>query len=410
MTKRPYEELDGQFVGEGSVAKKIKTADAVEQLTDHADDLIECLQALKRQGKSADAALMQRLTSLSRELLPSFQSIAKTGEAPTEEAKPATPQTPVVPLLTQWTPSQVADALPPLPPVLDLGVERASFTHAGTVKGLGESSYEKLEWLGDAYLYLFSTAFIYLTFPHLRHGEMAQIREVLVRNATLKDYSLQYGFDKRAVLPPEYNLNGRTGGTTVTAKERNKVLGDVFEAHVAAIILSDPINGAAKAASWLKALWSTTISQQIKSRTWQGKQAPLVAPILGLDSTDQQQPQTLQAQIPQSNAKEKLAAQLALQSPKVSIEYRSLDDGHPHKRDPLTKLVLFTQAAYLVGYGETVLLGSGKDQKKKVANEKAAQNAWEINSALIDVYRAKKQAILKAKEIAQQEVSKGLDF
>lgn len=404
--KRLYADFEDECAASGgSAVKKTKIVGAMDHLADRADDLIECLQALKKQGKGADAALTQRLTALSRDLLPSFQSIAKADDA---TDRPAHMQTPVLPVLTAWTPSEVADRLPPLPPVLDASLERAACTHAGAVNGPEDSSYEQLEWLGDAYLYLMSTAYIYLTFPHLKHGDMAQIREVLVRNATLKGYSLQYGLDKQIKFPEEYTLHGRKGGSKASGKERDKVLGDVFEARVAAIILSDPISGVANAASWLKSLWSTTIPEQIKSRTWQGKQ-PLLAPAMCLMLAGQQQPPQGQTQPQQQQkARDRLAAELALHRPRVSIEYRSLDNG-AQKRDPLTKLLLFTQGAYLVGYGEDVLLGSGKDKSKKEANEKAALNALG-NKKLLKVYQEKKQVILENKRAAEQEASKGLEF
>ncbi|KAJ4423417.1 hypothetical protein N0V82_001890 [Gnomoniopsis sp. IMI 355080] len=412
MAKRSHAEFtdrDGHSIG---IVKKAKALDAMDNLSDHADELIECLQALKSQrGKVKDSALTQRLASLSHELLPSIQSIAETDDATNAPSVPKPSVVPVVPILTAWSPSEVAHETPCLPPVLDPVLERESFTHAGSVKNPGERSYEQLEWLGDAYLYLMSTVYIFLTFPHLKHGSMSQLREVLVRNATLKDYSVHYGFDKRIILPEEYGPNGREGGTKASAKERDKLLGDVFEAHVAAIILSDPANGVAKTASWLKALWSTTISQQIKKNTWQGKQAPMIAPTIG-SRTACPQPQDPQAQVQSSkghSSKERLSGDLALHEPRVSIEYRSLDDGRPQKKDPLTKLKLFTQGAFLVGYGETVQLGVGTDKNKKEANEKAAQNALE-NKKLMNLYREKKRVVQEKKRAAQEDASRGMDF
>lgn len=386
-------------------------------LLESADDLIECLRALKED--STDPSLRQRMAKLSRKVLPSFQNLA---DEAAESLAAAPIQSKVeIPLLTAWTPSEVKRELPPLPPVLNPSLERASFTHAAMVKNRGDHSYEQLEWLGDAYLYLIATAYIYLTFPHLRHGDMAQIREVLVRNATLKDYSLQYGFDKRGLFPPEYGLNGREGGTKVSSKERAKVLGDIFEAHVAAIILSDPVSGVSKTAKWLKALWSTTIPKQIEKRMWQGQAAPaLVVPVMGATPTEtstskpataSQQPPPLQS-TQDSNSKDalpakvKLQAELSLHEPRVAIEYRSLGNG---KKDPLTKQTLFTQGAYLVGYGETVQLGTGTDQKKARANERAAQMALE-NKKLMKVYREKKLSAQESKRAAQQEASNGLGF
>ena len=229
--------------------KKMRVPDAMSRLSESADDLIECLQALKTQ--SNDPNLIRRLGTLSNDLMPSFKALAKGHDEKvveqesrvTEQAKPepAEHSQPEVPILTPWRPSEIAKSIPPLPAVLDPVLEKASFTHAGVATLHGGRSYEQLEWLGDAYLYLMSTAYIYMTFPNMPHGDMCQIREVLVRNSTLREYSVHYGFEKRAVLPNEYSMDGRTGGSRATEKERAKVLGDIFEAHVAAIILSDTL-------------------------------------------------------------------------------------------------------------------------------------------------------------------------
>ncbi|PSR90520.1 ribonuclease III domain-containing protein [Coniella lustricola] len=399
MSKRPH---DGD--GHEPITKRSKPADTLGHLAANADELIECMQMLKAQGNGANTALKQRLSKLSQKILPSITDLAHEEEDREESLESLRPE---VPVLTAWTPSEVARQLPPVPPILNSAIERASFTHAGMVADKDDQSYEQLEWLGDAYLYLIATAFIFLTFPRLKHGDMCQMREVLVRNATLKEYSVHYGFDKRAIFPTEYGLGGRQGGSKASSKERAKALGDIFEAHVAAIILSDPIQGVAKTTSWLKRLWSTTIAEQIRKQKWQGKQTQsLVIPTMASSSVEPTaQPQKSQ----RGSAKDALSAELVLQEPRVQIEYRSMDEGRPQKRDPLTKLKLFTQGAFLIGYGETVQLGIGVAKKKTEANERAAENALE-NKRLINVYREKKQHIMESRRIAQEGASKGLDF
>lgn len=409
MGKRPHADLVGQTNGDQRAAKKNRGPNALDQLSERADDLITCLQSLQKYGSNgASDTLKSRLSSLSRDLLPSFQSLAGNGVG---EAAITTEMQPKLPLLTAWEPCEVVRELPPLPPVLDPALERASLTHPGMVQNRADQHYEQMEWLGDAYIYLLSTVYIFRTFPHLKHGDMSQIREVLVRNATLKEYSIHYGLDKRAVFPNEYGLNGRQGGTKVSSKERSKVLGDLFEAHVAAIILSDPICGVAAVASWLKAVWSTTIPDQIRKRTWQGKAPPLIVPVVGaeLKPSDKQESRHQLTQQPQLiRARDRLQAELCLSDPRVQIEYRSLDDGRSQRRDQLTNIKLFTQGAFLVGYGETVQLGTGSDKKKAVANENAAVNALE-NKTLILIYREKKKAILEQKRVADGD-AQGLDF
>lgn len=406
MGKRARSDLAGGEVGDQPAQKKMRVPDALSRLSESADDLIECLQALKTQ--SDDPNLIRRLAALSNNLMPSFKVLAKGHhEKVTEEEseatefpnpEPAGHSQPEVPILTPWKPSEVAKGIPPLPAILDPVLERASFTHAGAITVRGERSYEQLEWLGDAYLYLMSTAYIYMTFPHLPHGDMCHIREVLVRNSTLREYSIQYGFDERAIFPKEYDISGRQGGTKATEKERAKVLGDIFEAHVAAIILSDPVRGVSRTAKWLKELWSTTISKQIKKQTQ--NQPSLVAPVMGAAPPTGPQPEP-------KSAKQQLAALLSLSNPRVAIVYRSIDESRTI-RDPLTNHALFTQAALLEGYGETKQLGTGTAKKKSEANDLAAQNALE-NKKLMNTYKEKKRLALESRE-AQEKASKDLGF
>lgn len=419
MAKRSHSDFTEKSGNvEHSSKKKIKIPDALSQISERADDLIECLQALKSQkAETADPALIQRLARMSNELLPSLKALGKAQDEKMAEEEPAPlnseapekrPQ-PEVPLLTPWRPSEIARTKPPLPAILDPVLEKASFTHAGMAKDLGERSYEQLEWLGDAYLYLMSTAYIYLTFPHLSHGEMCHIREVLVRNATLGEYAKDYGFDKRAIFPEEFGLDGRKGGTKVNAKERAKVMGDIFEAHVAAIILGDPVAGVSRTASWMKALWSTTIHEYIRKRTQ--PQPPLVAPVMASAASSLSSTSVVSTSSPATapqppKYKDKLSAELALLRPRVQIEYRTIDDSRKN-RDPLTNLPLFTQGAFLVGYGEPdVKLGVGTAKKKTEANDKAAENALS-NKKLISAYKEKKRLAME-RQRAQEEAAKNL--
>lgn len=409
-----FSEVGGN--GEHSSKKKVKIPDALSQISERADDLIECLQALKsRKAQDSDPALIQRLARMSNELLPSIKTLGKAQDekmaerttSPHPEA-PEKRQEPEVPLLTPWSPAEIAKEKPPLPAALDPVLDKASFTHSGVAAQQGGRSYEQLEWLGDAYLYLMSTAYIYLTFPHLPHGEMCHIREVLVRNATLGDYAKHYGFDKRANLPEEYGLDGRKGGTKVGGKERAKVLGDIFEAHVAAIILGDPVAGVSRTASWMKALWSTTIHEYISKRAQ--PQPPLIAPVMASSSSSLASTpvaSTSSSDVAfQPKVKEKLSAELALLKPRVQIEYRTIDESRKN-RDPLTNLPLFTQGAYLVGYGEPdVRLGVGTAKKKSEANTKAAENAL-ANKKLINAYKEKKRLAMENQRV-QEEAAKSL--
>jgi len=141
------------------------------------------------------------------------------------------------------------NSLPPLPPILSPALESAAFTHASLCNP-NTPSYERLEFLGDAYIELIATRLIYPAFPTLTPGRMSQKRELLVKNETLAEYALAYGFDKRARLPRDFFGLGSGRGKLWT-----KTMGDLFEAYVAAVVLSDPKGGFETVEAWLTELW-----------------------------------------------------------------------------------------------------------------------------------------------------------
>ena len=256
---------------------------------------------------------------------------------------------------------------------MDPRLEQAALTHAGMVAKPTDMSYERLEWIGDAYLYLISSAFIFQTFPRMTPiGRSAQLREKLVKNETLSSYTLRYHLNERSRFPAEFNLHGRAGGSQASEKEKKKVLGDIFEAYVAAAILGDP-DGLSRVVPWLKSLWSTTISKEIRDehRAQAAKTAKPPDNSNGDDSGAQPSDQDL-------NPKVLLAKRICSKEAKVVYE----DMGEPKKAKD-SGLPLYTVGAFLNGWGEThLLLGHGSGLSKKDAGAKAAQRALE-NKKLI---------------------------
>lgn len=281
--------------------------------------------------------------------------------------------------LTRWTISDISDDFPPLPAVLDPIIEKTAFTHVAMAKPPVDQSYERLEWIGDAYLQLISSSFIYETFPTLEPGKCSLLREIVVRNTTLAEYARHYNFDKRALLPAEYSPEGREKGTKVTNKERTKVLGDIFEAYVAAIIVSDPRDGLARAVPWLKALWAKTLQRDIKDQ----------------DETA--------ARVSAGNTNPKVTLAQTIQVPGVLLRYEEIKNGkQKHDRDH-QKLKLFTVGVFLDGWGEhNKQLGFGSALSLKEAGAKAARVALE-NKKLMKLYVVKKQAFLASKRAQHSE-------
>ncbi|CAG8902610.1 unnamed protein product [Penicillium salamii] len=131
-----------------------------------------------------------------------------------------------------------------------LSLERAVFTHPA-MSNNNNMTYDRLEVLGDAYIELIATKIIWDKFPKIPAGRMSQIREILVKNETLAGFAETFGFDRKVSVPPNYNT---------PSKRWTKTKGDVFEAYVAAVVLSDPVTGYQSAETWLTGLWMPVIN------------------------------------------------------------------------------------------------------------------------------------------------------
>jgi ribonuclease III len=290
--------------------------------------------------------------------------------------------------LTPWTSVSIPTTLPALPAIKSPALETATFTHSGVASNPGTVSYERLEWVGDAYLYLISTLLISSTFISYLPGKCSQIRELLVKNETLASYARHYGFEKRAHLPPEFSDNNHKGFRAKEV-EKIKVMGDIFEAYVAAVVLSDPEQGVDRVSSWLKTLWAQTISKQIKDQERLNEKAKAI-PAGDVNAN--------------LNPKELLTRTIGAKG--VKITYR---DAGPEEKDPTTGFPLFTLGVYLDGWGEhDKQLGIGKALGKKEAGMKAAEMAL-ADKKLIALYGEMKRVHVEklgaGKERAAAEAS-----
>ncbi|AEO71542.1 uncharacterized protein THITE_2023817, partial [Thermothielavioides terrestris NRRL 8126] len=292
-----------------------------------------------------------------------------------DHSSAAAPPIPLSSAFSKWTSASISKTYPPLPQVLDPALETAALTHSGMRKRLSDLSYERLEWIGDAYLELIASELIYQTFPTLEAGKCSQYREMLVRNSTLGQFAVHYGLDRRANFPAEFGLGGRPNGTTVSQKQRAKALGDIFEAYVGALIRSDPEHGLRRASEWLKALWGPVLERHIREEE------------SGANAVSDINPKTQLEQL--------------IGAPGVRIEYRDLPSNG--KRDRDTKQELFFVGCFLHGWGESGLqLGYGGALGKKEAGQKAALKAME-NKKLIKKFAEKKKASMAARaEQAEQ--------
>ena len=247
--------------------------------------------------------------------------------------------------------------LPPLPPILSDALAPIPFVHQGSQPGSKtsklHSTYDRLEFLGDAYIEVIATRLVYSRFPNLPAGRLSQRREFCVKNETLAEYAMAYGFPERAKVPITINNGER--------KLWTKTMGDIFEAYVAAVILADPENGFQTVETWLTALWEYELSREQRSSK-------------------------VETQVSKPDAKNDLAK--AIGGRNVTIEYK--DEGDPERIRDQGKII-FRVGVYLNGwYWEDQRLGSGSGLSKQEAGAMAAAEALQ-NPLLHKVKNVKKE-------------------
>ncbi|KAK7417133.1 hypothetical protein QQX98_004736 [Neonectria punicea] len=288
---------------------------------------------------------------------------------------------------TPWSYSDISSELPPLPRISDPELELAVFSHPGVGYG---PNYERLEWLGDAYIEMIATALIFQTFGTVTAGRGSQLREQLVRNLTLAEYFKQYKMEKKARLPTDMGNLEQLMITNPRDKELIKIQGDMFEAFVAAVVVSDPANGLTTVITWLKSLWGRTIKDQIKQAELERNSAAKKESVAsmasgGIGARD-------------VRPKERLAKILSVKG--IRLRYEDMPNNN--KRDKNLSLPLFTVGVYLDGWGETnKFLGVGTALQKKEAGQKAAMMALE-NKKLMTLFGDKKIAFQEAQRALEE--------
>lgn len=280
---------------------------------------------------------------------------------------PTDPPSHKKPRLENASPSygQPSQDLPRLPPI-NSRFERPVFTHRS--EGLQNPddptmvNYERLEFLGDAQLEHVASLVIFERYNSAAPGKMSTIRESLLRNHVLCDFSRMYSFDKK--------LRIGQGIEAITKENLVKIHADIFEAYVAAVILSDEDyhRGFHVVRNWLTALWEPMLAK------------------LGMSISVT------------SNLKSKEELAKAVLVKGIRLNY--VDEKPPvqYKSRGVTEYFI---GVYLNGWGyENQHLGSGKGPSKTEAGQAAARNAM-ANPLMIEI-RAKRTAFVIEKEKSEQ--------
>ncbi|CZT21412.1 uncharacterized protein RCC_07275 [Ramularia collo-cygni] len=296
---------------------------------------------------------------------------------------PTLPNTPVLP-----------NPLPPLPKVAP-HLAAAPFIHKSCAKysqssAVQDLSYERLEFVGDAYIELFASTLIFDRYPHLNAGRMSQLRESLVKNETLAEYSRAYGFDTRIEVDSFRHMEAAATSSKGN-KGLNKVFADVFEAYLAAVVLSDKENGYTAAEKWAVSLWAPRVA------AWEKDNANL------LNATPANKVEVDPRTVYNPEAKQELNKRLTWSGKEVRITYEPWRDMIELKGDKIGQCQHFI-AVYLTGYGvEKKLLGKGEGKSRAEAGQWAAIDAMHGEMKAFVAECAQKCAEIKEKRRLEME-------
>ncbi|RMZ77278.1 hypothetical protein DV737_g4470, partial [Chaetothyriales sp. CBS 132003] len=267
------------------------------------------------------------------------------------------------PAIHQLSPVKALDAkdLPALPAIAEKW-QSPVFTHPSQgnqeVAGGPMLNYDRLEFLGDAYLEIMATRALWnLGAAGLSAARMAAMREAMVKNETLNVYALAYGLDKKLKI---------SDGSRPTRREAQvKIHGDVFEAYVAAVVLSKAdgdkgfggegvltngdMPGFKVAEEWLTKLWMASGKLQDVSR--------------------------------QEDVESKGTLQKRIGGKGVYLNYVEERERIVHVGKGIEQYFV---GVYLTGWGyENQHLGSGEGLSKKAAGMAAAKDAIETKAELL---------------------------
>lgn len=116
-----------------------------------------------------------------------------------------------------------------------------AFTHtsyANEHRLLNISHNERLEFLGDAVLQLLISQYLFKKYPQKPEGDLSKMRSVIVREESLAGFSRQCGFDDYIRLGKGEEKSG--------GRDRDTILGDLFEAFLGALLLDKGVDAVEK--------------------------------------------------------------------------------------------------------------------------------------------------------------------
>ncbi|KAK1323005.1 hypothetical protein QJS10_CPA02g01233 [Acorus calamus] len=127
---------------------------------------------------------------------------------------------------------------------LHKGLLLQAFVHPSYKKHSG-GCYQRLEFLGDAVLEYLITSYVYSVYPNLKPGQLTDLRAIIVNNNSFAKIAVQQSFHSylfsesgsltEAII--EFENFVSTSGKDLEVPKCPKVLGDIIESSIGAILL-----------------------------------------------------------------------------------------------------------------------------------------------------------------------------
>jgi ribonuclease III len=130
--------------------------------------------------------------------------------------------------------------------IYDPSLYQQALVHKSILKHLPEhcpeymkNSYEKLEFLGDAVLYLVVTKYLYEKYPNDDEGELTRKRTRIVRGTTLAELSKKIGLQGKILMSEHVLLTGGNENKNLLEDSLEAIIGALYQDYC---IIGDPFD------------------------------------------------------------------------------------------------------------------------------------------------------------------------
>ncbi|GMM38908.1 ribonuclease III [Saccharomycopsis crataegensis] len=153
---------------------------------------------------------------------------------------------------------------PSIPPIRNHSLEVKVFTHKSLSRADASQdekisfTNERLEFQGDSVLNFIMTDIICEWFPSYDQGQLSSLRQSLIKNDRLVEWSKLYRLEKKLCTSKVLNIN-------VSGDEMAKRYADVFEAYVGALWEENQSSSFHTIKQWLKMLAIPVIKNHLKT-------------------------------------------------------------------------------------------------------------------------------------------------